>query len=147
MFHSIVSEALRIRQTLRSQLKTGTTLCAALVAVTCCASAQLRVLDAHRYHLGVTGKPEWQWFEGQTPHSNRLDIHFAAQTNSQEAALFLRQEDVKLDWTVRLNGRRLGTFFLMDEPLLHTLRVPVGFLREGENVLSVLPPNQIDDMI
>src|SRR5436190_7205887 len=106
-----------------SQIKTGTTLCAALFAAACCASAQLRVLDAHWYHLGVKGKPEWQWFEGQTPYSNRLDIHFAAQTNSSEATLFLHQQDVKLDWTIQLNGCRLGTLFLMEEPLLHTLRV------------------------
>ena len=119
---------------------------AALFAIAFCASAQLRVLDAHRYHLGAAGRPEWRWFEGRTPYSNRLDILFAAHTNDSEATLFLRQEDVKRDWTVQLNGRRLGTLFLMEQPLLHTLPVPRGFLREGENVLSVLPPSQIDDI-
>src|SRR5262245_29296526 len=108
------------------------------ILISVCASGQLRVLDSNRYHLGVAGKPEWQWFEGQTPLSNRLDIHFAAQSNSHEATLFIRQEDVKLDWPVQLNGRKLGNLFLMEEPLVHALAVPSGFLRDGDNVLTVL---------
>src|SRR5215470_14795817 len=118
-----------------------------LVLIGVCASGQPRVLDSNRYHLGVAGKPEWLWFEGQTPFSNRLDIHFPAQTNDQEATLFIRQDDVKLDWIVQLNGRKLGTLFLMEQPLVHTLSVPPGLLRDGDNVLSVLPPGSIDDIL
>src|SRR5262249_33251212 len=92
-----------------------------LILIGVCASGQSRILTSNRYHLGVTGKPEWLWFEGRTPFSNRLDIHFAAQTNRQAATLRIRQEDVKLDWTVQLNGRKLGTLFLMEQPLVHTL--------------------------
>jgi hypothetical protein len=120
---------------------------ALLLAAAACASEQTRILDPSRYHLGVAGKPEWLSFEGQTPFSNRLDIHFVAQSNGDEAALFIRQEDVKLDWTVQLNGRKLGTLFLMEQSLVQTLPVPPGFLRNGDNVLSVLPPDQIDDII
>src|SRR5215471_1392094 len=122
-------------------------LSAALLVAAACASGQPRVVDPNRYHLGVTGKPEWQWFEGRTPFSNRLDIHFAAQANSHEATLFIRQEDVKLERTVQLNGRKLGSLLLMEQPLVHTLGIPPGYLRDGENVLSVLPPNQIDDIM
>jgi hypothetical protein len=120
---------------------------ALLLAAAACASGQTRILDANCYHLGVAGKPEWLSFEGQTPFSNRLDIHFAAQTNTDEATLFIRQEDVKLEWSVQLNGRKLGTLFLMEQPLVQTLPVPPGFLRSGDNVLSVLPPGQVDDII
>jgi hypothetical protein len=120
---------------------------ALLLAAAACASGQTRILDTNRYHLGVAGKPEWLSFEGQTPFSNRLDIHFAAQTNADEATLFIRQDDVKLDWTVQLNGRKLGTLFLMEQSLVQTLRVPPGFLRNGDNILSVLPPGQPDDII
>jgi hypothetical protein len=120
---------------------------ALLLAAAACVSGQTLILNTNRYHLGVAGKPEWLSFEGQTPFSNRLDIHFAAQTNADEATLFIRQDDVKLDWTVQLNGRKLGTLFLMEQSLVQTLPVPPGFLRNGDNVLSVLPPNEIDDII
>src|SRR5258706_5032105 len=126
-------KVIRANVALRSRL----ILSAALLAVAPWASAQSRILDANHYHLGVAGNPEWQWFEGRTPFSNRLDIHFAAESNSREAAMFIRQEDVKLDWTVQLNGRKLGNLFLMEQPLVHTLPIPAGFLRAGENILSV----------
>ena len=121
---------------------------AGIFAVVGGASAQPKLLDSREYHLGATGKPEWQWFEGQTPFSNRLDIHFTSEANEREATLFLRQTDVKLDWPVHLNGRKLGTLFLMEQPLVHTLAVPPGFLKQGKNTLSVLPPprDQIDDI-
>jgi hypothetical protein len=109
--------------------------------------AQARVLDAGRHHLGVVGRPEWRWFEGATPASNRLDIRFSAKANDREATLFIRQRDVKLDWVVELNGRKLGSLFLVEEPVVHTLPVPRGFLIEGTNLLSVLPPKQSDDII
>ena len=120
---------------------------AALLAAATCAMTQTRILDPNRYHLGVAGKPEWLCFEGQTPYSNRLDIHFAAQQNGTEATLFIRHDDVKLDWTVQLNGHKLGTLFLMEQSLVQTFSVPPGLLINGDNVLSVLPPGQLDDII
>src|SRR5689334_6258667 len=109
-------------------------------------AAQPQIIDAREYHLGVAGKPEWQWFDGQTPFSNRLDLHFRSEANQHEGTLFLRQTDVKLDWAVQLNGRKLGNLFLMEEPLVYALPVPAGVLKEGENVLSVLPSAGVDDI-
>src|SRR5437870_7322013 len=111
------------------------------------ATAQPRVLDATHYHLGLVGKPEWEWFEGKTPSSNRLDLHFTGTENETEATLFIRQEDVKFEWVVQLNGRKLGTLFQMEQPLIHTISVPAALLKDGDNVLTVLPPALIDDII
>jgi hypothetical protein len=104
------------------------------------------MLEAREYHLGVAGKPEWQWFEGQTPFSNRLDVHFVSEPNEHEATLLLRQTDVKLEWPVRLNGHKLGNLFLMEQPLVCALAVPAGLLKSGDNQLSVLPPGEADDI-
>ncbi len=75
----------------------------------------LRVIDDKLYYLGTPGDPEWQEFEGRTPHGRRLDVKFTAQVNANENTLFLRQRDVKLDWGVQLNGRDIGKLFLSEQ--------------------------------
>ncbi len=105
-----------------------------------------RVLDGRVYHLGIASQPEWQHFDSKTPHGQRLEVRFTAQANAREATLFLRQDDVKLDWGVELNGRRLGKLFLMEAPLVHALPVPAGALRDGENTLAITPPSGVDDI-
>src|ERR1044071_8930286 len=68
----------------------------------------LRVIDDKLYYLGTPGDPEWQEFAGRTPDGRRLDVKFTARANTNENTLFLRQRDVKLDWGIELNGRKLG---------------------------------------
>jgi hypothetical protein len=107
----------------------------------------LRVLDAKKYHLGTPGMAEWQEFEGQTPHGRQLDLRFTDQTNSAEQTLLIRQRDVKFNWTVELNGRRIGLLEPMEAELLTALAIPPGTLRDGENSLAIVPPKAIDDIV
>src|SRR4051794_22624607 len=109
-------------------------------------SAALRTIESRRFHLGAPGNPEYDVFADQPVHGQRLDVQFRGTPNTTEATLFLWQDDVKQDWTVELNGRRLGKLFAMEAPLVHSLRVPSGTLRDGENVLSILPPKEVDDI-
>lgn len=111
------------------------------------ARAQLRVLDAARYHLGTEGFPEWQEFVGKKPHGRMLEVRFEAQANSTEQTLLLRQRDVKQGWQVQLNGRRLGALVTQETPLVHALPVPPGVLRDGTNTLAILPPTAVDDIV
>jgi len=106
-----------------------------------------RILDSKRYPLRSGSGPEWQEFEGTTPYGSRLDIRFTAEKNSTEGTLFIRQSDVKQEWPVELNGRKLGKLFLMEAPLVYAMAVPAGTLREGENILSILPPKDNDDIM
>ncbi len=119
---------------------------AALAFANSNADAEWRVLDVKRYHLGTVGQPEYEIFTGKTPHGRRLDVRFTAAANQTESTLFFWQDDVKLDWSVELNGRKLGKLFAMEAPLIHSLGVPVGTLRDGENTLSILPPKEDDDI-
>jgi hypothetical protein len=105
------------------------------------------VLNARRLHLGAAGSPEWDGFASRAPDARRLDLRFDAPANTREATLFIRQDDVRHEWAVELNGQRLGKLFLMEADLVHALPIPAGTLREGENVLSIVPPRENDDIV
>lgn len=111
--------------------------------------APRRVLDATRYHLGTAGLPEWDEFMASTPHGNQLDLTFSARANSTEQTLLIRQREVRTNWNVLLNGRKLGTLETLTQPLVRAVTVPPGSLRDGENRLSILrPPSSVlDDIV
>src|SRR5881394_2817009 len=106
----------------------------------------LRVIDDKLHYLGTPGDPEWEEFARKTPEGRRLDVRFTASANTNENTLFLRQRDVKLDWGLELNGRKLGKLFLSEQDLIQSLALPAGALRDGENTLSVIPPKERDDI-
>lgn len=106
----------------------------------------LRILDKHTHHLGLEGEREWRDLDGTAPEARSLQISFEAHANAQPATLFIRQRDVKLKWTVLLNGRKLGNLDLMEYPEIATIEVPPGILREGANELSILSPETPDDI-
>ena len=109
--------------------------------------AEAWVLNSGPTHLRSGDVPEWEEFAARTPNGRRLDLRFTTQTNASEATLFIRQDDVRQDWLVELNGKRLGNLFLMEADLVHTLAVPAHTLKAGENVLSVIPPRDNDDIV
>jgi hypothetical protein len=83
------------------------------------------LLNAKPVHLGTAGKAEWEDFAGRTPDGPRLDLRFGGRTNEREATLFIRQDDVRQDWIVELNGKRLGSLFLMEADLVHSVVLDV----------------------
>jgi len=106
----------------------------------------LRVIDDQLHYLGTPGDPEWEEFAGRTPQGRRLEVRFTASANTNENTLLVRQRDVKLDWGVELNGRKLGKLFLSEQDLIQSFTIPAGALSAGENVLSVIPPRERDDI-
>lgn len=119
----------------------------ATLSVECAAVNGAIFIDTNSYHLRSGATAEWEEFAGKTPHGKRLDLRFNAQRNSGEATLLLRQHNVKLDWAVELNGRKLKSLFLMEEPLVWHMAIPPGTLRSGANTLSVIPPKENDDIV
>lgn len=113
----------------------------------CQAGDSPRVLDQNVYHLRSGTQSEWTHFNDKTPHGKQLEIPFTANTSNRESTLFIRQDDVKLDWGIELNGRKLGKLFLMETPLVYALPVPAGTLRHGENRLVITPPAANDDIL
>ena len=110
------------------------------------AAAKPVVIDPGTHHLGTPGFPEWQEFEGRTPHGRRLDLTFEARKNETPHTLFLRQWQVKYSWAVLLNDRRLGRLATIDTRLVHDLPIAKGLLRDGANKLSIVAPKATDDI-
>ena len=97
-------------------------------------------------HLGREGQAEWEEFAASPPDAQRLNLPFEASLLESESTLFIQQDDVRYDWKVELNGKRLGNLVTMEADLVSSFAVPGGSLREGENILSILPPKTNDDI-
>ncbi|PYV86313.1 MAG: hypothetical protein DMG05_20095 [Acidobacteria bacterium] len=107
----------------------------------------VRVIDRKSYYLTTLAEPGWQEFVGKRPYGSSLNLRFKAEPNPGEVTLFIRQRGVKFEWGVELNGRQIGTLFRMEQDLVHTLSVPPGTLRDGENTLSIHPPQEGDGIV
>ena len=111
------------------------------------ASQTTQVLTRKQHHLRSGNQPEWEEFAKKKPEGTNLALRFEAKANAAEQTLFIEQRNVKFEWAVRLNGTNLGKLFLMESPLVWTLRVPARTLRDGENVLNITPPRENDDIL
>ncbi|HEX5175456.1 MAG TPA: hypothetical protein VFV83_00425, partial [Chthoniobacteraceae bacterium] len=96
-----------------------------------------RVLLTKPVHLGVAGAPEWAEFASDKNPPSRIDLAFDAEPNATEGTLFIRQREVKQEWIVELNSRRIGKLFLMETALVQTLPVPAGILKATGNTLAI----------
>jgi hypothetical protein len=110
-------------------------------------AAEQVVLSGQRHFLGAAGVREWRDFDAETPEGPSLSLNFTSHANPAAATLLIRQADVKLRWTVLLNGRKLGQLELNEVRLETALTVPPGGLREGDNTLSILPQAEGDDIV
>jgi len=99
------------------------------------------------FHLGTKGLPEWAEFSGETPHGRNLSVSFESKANEKEATLFLYQNDVKQGWRVSLNGKRLSNLERFESKVLHSLKVPTGTLKDGQNKLAIEAPTAVDDIL
>lgn len=118
----------------------------ALLLLAGCVSAPLEDRSNTRIRLLRSGlQAEWDDFAG-TPHGRDLVEDLALEAVPKNAALLLFQEGVKKTWTVELNGRKLGTLALQDEPLVSRFPVPDGLLKPGRNAFRIAAPKDADDV-
>jgi hypothetical protein len=84
---------------------------------------------------------EWNEFPA-TASGPALRETFQSEPNTTEFTLSLRQRDVKnATWTVRINGRDLGTLAADEREIRTMLTVPAGVLRNGGNALEISAQN------
>lgn len=104
------------------------------------------VLESRRLHLGKPGAWEWDEFKDRKVDAERLEIRFQAKPNSIEHAIRIWQSQVKLNWPVMLNGRRLGSLTTAETAMESVFALPLGTLKDGENVLVVDAAASLDDI-
>jgi hypothetical protein len=104
------------------------------------------VLSPRTQHLGKAGSWEWEHYKDKPVDAERLDIPFTAQPNATACTLHLWQRDVKLNWPVFLNNKKLGNLTTAETPLETVLEIPPGTLVEGENKLRIEAPPSLDDI-
>lgn len=99
-------------------------------------AADTIVIAPDLVHLRSSGSREWTTFS-ETPQAKELSLSFQAEKNQSESTILLRQQDVKLTWSVELNGEILGKLVgdHNDQQLL--LSVPPNVLKTGENQLRI----------
>jgi hypothetical protein len=102
------------------------------------------ILEPGALVLAEPDRPEWDEFAGRPTRGRRFEATFEA---SGARTLLIHQRDVKLAWSVQLNGRKLGELVPMEAPLVHALAVPADALRAGPNVLSIVPPAGPDSIV
>ena len=110
------------------------------------ASAAETMLESRRLHLGKAGAYEWDEFKDRKVDAERMELHFQSQANTSEQALRVRQRDVKLNWPVLLNGKKLGILTTAETPMETIYPLPAGSLKQGDNVLIIEPPPNLDDI-
>jgi hypothetical protein len=103
-------------------------------------------VEAKRLHLGKVGQFEWEAYKDRAVDAERLERRFEAKVNATEQTLRLWQREVKLSWSVFLNGRKLGRLVTAETAMESLLAIPAGALRDGENVLKIEAPTGLDDI-
>ena len=104
------------------------------------------VVESKRLHLGKVGQFEWDAFKDRAADAERFERRFEAKSNPAEHTLRIWQRDVKQTWPVLLNGRKLGTLVNAETAMESVLAIPAGALRDGENVLMIEAPSNLDDI-
>lgn len=103
-------------------------------------------VDEQMHRLGKTDDPEWEEYRDVPSKGLSYSAIIPGQTNGVEWTLFIRQRDVKLAWSVVLNGRTLTNLFVSEDDLVNAFPLPAGALTNQMNELSIRPSVGRDDI-
>src|SRR5262249_39698876 len=100
---------------------------------------QQQMIEPRLMHRRSGPVREWSSFP-ERPDADHLEVRFAPAKNVSEAALRLRQQDVKQSWRVLLNGKSLGELVKDENDQILYLPIPAGALKDGDNILRIESP-------
>ncbi len=109
-------------------------------------SADELTLEAKRLHLGKPGEYEWDEFKDRPVDGERAEVRFQSKTNTTEQTLRIWHSNVKYNWPVKMNGRKLGILTTAETPMESLFALPVGALADGDNTLLIEAPPSLDDI-
>jgi hypothetical protein len=108
--------------------------------------SQNLTIDQKLYHLRNGNPPEWTEFSRQ-PDGNQLTLLFQANANQTNYTLCLRQQDVKQEWNILLNGQKLGRLTADEKDMFLYMDVPPNTLLTGANTLQIATTSPLVDDI
>lgn len=117
----------------------------ACAPLTLSAQTEGRSLDETMRHLGDSEITDWPGIAPQ-PEGTRLKLEFEGSTNAGPVTLKLRHRDVDGRWEVRVNEQTVAELRRGRVEMDHYYELPAGILRDGMNVLEVVPDNPTDDI-
>ena len=103
--------------------------------------AQDITLTPKMHHLRNVGDREWADFPAKA-ESDVLERKFTLRESGADWTLRFRQEDIKQDWRVRLNGKEIGKLHRDEIDMRVSVAIAPGVLRQGENVLRIESASQ-----
>jgi len=98
--------------------------------------AQEVVLTSDMHHLRHGSPREWSDFP-ENPESDHLQLNFLLSETGSQWTLSLRQQDVRQDWRIHLNGRELARLPVDENDMQVAFPVPSSMLVKGKNTLTV----------
>ncbi|HEY0744002.1 MAG TPA: CehA/McbA family metallohydrolase [Chryseosolibacter sp.] len=117
-----------------------------LFCVTALPSTGQIKIDPGFYHLRNTGPREWAEFPGEA-FAHELSLTFEVRSEEIPKTLSLRQYDVKLNWTIELNGQYLGTLHADEKDLMQYHIVDRSAVTIGTNNLRIYSKESVPDDI
>lgn len=118
------------------------TLLVGLVFTEAVLAAEPLIINEQLVHLRHSGDREWATFPEQA-QDKELSLRFKAESNSGEAALLLRQQDVKQTWNIELNDKILGKLVRHEQDQQLLIPVPPETLKTGVNELRIYQSGKI----
>ena len=107
--------------------------------------AQVQVLDSSRHLLRNGNQPEWNEFAGLSS-KKQLSIPFKIE-NIRSFTLSLVQYDVKQNWNVIVNDKKIGSLVTDANAMRVYFPLPDMILTNGENVLTIQAESAAPDDI
>ncbi|MFP6766383.1 MAG: hypothetical protein VB858_22325, partial [Planctomycetaceae bacterium] len=98
--------------------------------------AQEIILTSDMHHLRQGSSREWADFP-ELPESDHLQVNFALPETGAKWTLRLRQQDVRQDWRILLNGREVGRLPVDENDMQVAFSVSSSMLVQGENTLRI----------
>ncbi|MGZ0167928.1 MAG: CehA/McbA family metallohydrolase [Planctomycetales bacterium] len=97
------------------------------------------VITSQMHHLRQMEPREWSTFP-EKAEATKLELKFEAKAAARERCLSLRQQDVKDNWTISLNGEQLGKLHVNEIDMRVYYEVGFDLVKDGENTLTIECP-------
>jgi hypothetical protein len=101
------------------------------------------VVDGQMHRLGKEGDPEWDEFRDRPVEGPDLKVKWPGSLESPEWTLFIRARDVKLVWSVLLNGKTLTNLFVSEDDVVNAFPI---HLPDKTNEIALRPSAGKDDI-